>query len=220
MAASFKAPTIAYDLPGHGKSLEFPNAGPPKVAARAVMEDAAARGIDRFHLMGHSMGGAISALIGLMDPEKVASMTLLAPGGFGPELNVPILEKWAAAQTEAQLRAALPAMFAPKYVIPDKLVDYLVDLRKVPGAVPKLISIMDSMNFNGEQGQLPIDDLISTLLPITVVWGNQDAIVPVTQTDQLKGRVDLRILDGIGHSPADECPDIVRKIMFDHLSRG
>lgn len=219
-AVSFKAPTLAYDMPGHGKSLAFPDAGPPKIAARAVLADTSARGINRFHLVGHSMGGAISALVGLMAPDKVASMTLLAPGGFGPKFNYPILQKWAAAKTESQLRAALPAMFGPSFEIPDKLVDYLVDVREIPGAVPKLISIMKGMSVDGQQGQLPVDDLISAGVPISVVWGDQDMIVPVAQTEQLKGRVDLHILEGIGHSPADECPDLVRKVILDNLARA
>ena len=90
--------TLAYDLPGHGLSLDFPGSGPAKTAARAVLADLAARGIARVHVAGHSMGGAVATLMALAEPETIASLTLLAPGGFGPEINGPLLRRYAAAR--------------------------------------------------------------------------------------------------------------------------
>ena len=49
--------TIAFDLPGHGRSRDFPGFGPPKVAARAVIAELDRRDIASAHLVGHSMGG-------------------------------------------------------------------------------------------------------------------------------------------------------------------
>src|SRR5882757_4225967 len=75
--------TLAYDLPGHGLSLDFPGGGAAKTAARAVLAALAARQTSqmrRVHLGGHSMGGASATLMALTAPEKVASLTLLAPG--------------------------------------------------------------------------------------------------------------------------------------------
>ena len=83
--------TIAYDLPGHGLSLDFPGRT-AKAAAQAILADLAARGMKRVHLVGHSMGGAVATLMAL-SPERVASLTLLAPGGFGPEINGPLMRR-------------------------------------------------------------------------------------------------------------------------------
>src|SRR5690606_17174158 len=54
------AAVLRYDLPGHGGSLDYPDAGTPKVAAQAILADLAERGIARAHFIGHSMGGAIA----------------------------------------------------------------------------------------------------------------------------------------------------------------
>ena len=89
---------LAYDLPGHGDSFGFPDAGPPKVAANAILADLDARGIASAHFAGHSMGGAIAALTALFQPQRVASLTLLSPGGFGPEINQRLLKRYAAAK--------------------------------------------------------------------------------------------------------------------------
>ncbi len=216
-AISFKAPTIAYDLPGHGKSTGFPNAGPPKIAARAVIADMDARALKQVHLVGHSMGGAIASLIALMAPDRVASLTLLAPGGFGPELNHSVLMDWAAARTQREVETVLPHFFGPDYVIPEKMVEYQMEPRAQPGAVDALISIAEDVFEGGRQGVLPIDDLVQLDLPMSVIWGQLDNIVPAMQASQLRDRVDLHLLENVGHSPVEEAPDLVRRTILNHV---
>ena len=65
--------TIAFDLPGHGYSLDFPEDCNAVVAAKAVMTELAEMALSRVHLVGHSMGGAVAALIALKQPDLVAS---------------------------------------------------------------------------------------------------------------------------------------------------
>ena len=219
-AVSFKAPTIAFDLPGHGKSVDFPDAGPPKIAARAMLAEMDAYGISKAHLVGHSMGGAVSSLIGLMAPERVASMTLLAPGGYGTEVNHPVLHDWAAAKEADALRAVLSHFFGPDYEINQKMVDFQVELRAAPGAVAKLVEIAQLLFAGGQQGKLPVDDLLAKDIPTSVVWGDLDAIVPVHQSEQLNGKVDLHIVKGIGHSPLEEAPDLVRELVLSRVAAG
>ena len=217
-AVSLKAPTIAFDLPGHGKSIDFPEAGPPKIAARAVLAEMAARGISKAHFVDHSMGGAISSLIGLMAPERMASMTLLAPGGYGTEVNHQVLHRWASAKEADELKSLLSHFFGHDYVIHEKMIDFQVELRAQPSAVEKLIEIAELLFAGDQQGQLPVDDLLVNDIPTSVIWGDLDAIVLVHQSDQLRGRVDLQIVDGMGHSPLEEAPDQVRDVVLKHVA--
>ena len=111
-----EARLLAYDLPGHGQSLECEGIGGAKPAARAILADLAARRLGKVHLVGHSMGGAIATLMALADPSRVASLTLLAPGGFGPEINAGLLRRYAAANGRKEIRACLAAMSGPRSV--------------------------------------------------------------------------------------------------------
>ncbi|MEP0943081.1 MAG: alpha/beta fold hydrolase [Rhizobiaceae bacterium] len=219
-AVSFKAPTVAFDLPGHGKSLNFPEAGPPKTAARAVLSELDARDLPKVHLVGHSMGGAVSSLIALMAPERVASMTLLAPGGYGNEVNHEVLHKWAAAKQADELSVVLTQFFGPEYVIQEKMIDFQVELRSANGAVEKLTEIAELLFSGGQQGKLPVEDVLAKNIPTSVVWGELDAIVPVHQSTQLEGRVDLHVVPGVGHSPLEEAPDLVRQLVLQHVAAG
>src|SRR5205814_264815 len=44
------------------------------------------------HLVGHSMGGGIAAVLALRRPDLVASLSLIASAGLGPEINGPFIE--------------------------------------------------------------------------------------------------------------------------------
>ncbi len=215
---SFKAPTLAFDMPGHGNSLDYPDFGPPAKAAKAVITELVERGIEYAHFVGHSMGGAISSLVALMAPERIASLTLLAPGGYGTEFNHPLLMQWAGAKTREELAGVLPNFFGPGFNIPDKMIDFQLEARSKIGSVDALVSIGSGMSSDGKQGMLPVDDVLNGPYPISVVWGEDDQVLPVSQAKEIEDKVDLHILKGVGHSPVEEATDAVRKVVLAQLS--
>ncbi|HRP79490.1 MAG TPA: alpha/beta fold hydrolase [Aquamicrobium sp.] len=198
---------LAYDLPGHGGSYDFPDAGPPKVAASAILADLAARGIDRAHLVGHSMGGAVAALMALIEPQRVASLTLLAPGGFGPEINQRLLIRYAAAADEAVLEACLEAMFGWFSAVPEGLAGGLITERAAPGRREKLQAMAAGLARDGRQGMLPRDRLAALSIPATVAWGGLDNVLPARHAQDLPAGFELRLFPDLGHMLPEEAPD-------------
>jgi 2-hydroxy-6-oxonona-2,4-dienedioate hydrolase/4,5:9,10-diseco-3-hydroxy-5,9,17-trioxoandrosta-1(10),2-diene-4-oate hydrolase len=77
---------ILPDQPGFGGSYR-PDAtalnevGITQLTATAILETLDALGIDAFHLMGNSLGGAAAIAITLAAPKRVSSLVLMAPGG-------------------------------------------------------------------------------------------------------------------------------------------
>ncbi len=217
LALSHLTSSLAYDLPGHGGALNYPGFGPPKVAARAVIADLSARCLDRVHLVGHSMGGAISSLVALFDPQRVASLTLLAPGGFGPEIDQKMLEQWAGAQTHEEFAQLLPHFFAPGFHVSEEMITPHVKARSQPGAGEALQKIAREVFVNGKQGMLPLDALLALDVPLSLIWGTLDSIIPVSHALPLEGRVDLHIVEDMGHMPVEEQPELVKKVILQHL---
>src|SRR5690349_13614509 len=78
---------VALDLPGHGGSVRQVGAGDAESFAAAITDALATLDIERFHLVGHSMGGAIALVLAGEMPTRIASLTLLAPAGLGSEVN-------------------------------------------------------------------------------------------------------------------------------------
>ncbi|WP_137932509.1 alpha/beta fold hydrolase [Mesorhizobium comanense] len=218
-ALSPLARTLAYDLPGHGLSLDFPGAGPAKVAARAVLADPAVRAAKRIHLVGHSMGGAVAALMALIEPAKVASLTLLAPGGFGPEINAPLLRRYAAASDLTEILACLEAMSGHGSPPARHIADVLCDMRGRPGQVEKLIEVADAMTRDDRQGVIPRDQLDTLSMPVMAVWGSDDPVLPSTQADDLPPHFHVHHVLAAGHMLIEEAPDLVASIIQRNMNR-
>jgi pimeloyl-ACP methyl ester carboxylesterase len=78
--------TLALELPGHGLSSK--DVGTGDAALFTVIEATlVALDVERVHVVGHSMGGALAVLLAARRPERIATLTLLAPARLRPEIN-------------------------------------------------------------------------------------------------------------------------------------
>ncbi|CCV15933.1 alpha/beta fold hydrolase [Mesorhizobium sp. STM 4661] len=213
------ARTLAYDLPGHGLSLDFSEGGTAKTAARAILADLAARKIRRVHLTGHSMGGAAAVLMALAEPEKIASLTLLAPGGFGTEINGPLLRRYAAAADRNEIRACLAAMSGPQSPPSERIVDVHGEMRARPSQLQKLVEIAAAMTRDDRQGVIPRERLETLTMPVMVVWGTDDAVLPFTQADGLPAHFHLHHVLEAGHMLVEEAPGVIAETVRHNMKR-
>lgn len=75
---------VALDLPGHGLSTQRP-AGARYYFDDYVFDTLAAAdelGWDQFHLLGHSLGGAVASIVAAASPKRIISLALIE--GLGP----------------------------------------------------------------------------------------------------------------------------------------
>ncbi|CAD7024375.1 alpha/beta hydrolase [Pseudorhizobium endolithicum] len=208
-------PVLALDLPGHGGSIPAGTGG-AGFMAKAIASVLKERGIDRFHLAGHSMGGAMAALLALRQPERLASLTLLAPGGFGPHINGAALRRYAFAEDVAQMAKALGSMCGPDHGLDNRQVQAVLDARRLPGAREALAKILKVILADPEgrtQGVLPTEDLARLPMPVQVLWGTADPILPAGQADDLPPTVAVRRLAGAGHMLVEERPEEVMQAL-------
>lgn len=207
------ASVLAYDLPGHGGSFAWPDAGSAKVAAQAVLGDLAERGITQAHLVGHSMGGAVAALMAILEAPRVASLTLLSPGGFGPDINHRLLTRYASAADEASLRPCMEAMYGWMSPIADDSVAQALAARAGEGRSELLMKMSTGLARDGKQGQLPRERLEQLTMPVSVVWGELDNVLPVRQTRGLPSQFGVHLFPDLGHMLPQEAPDEMSAII-------
>jgi len=209
-----KKRSLAFDLPGHGDALDWPRIGNAGVAAKAVAQSLSALGLTRVHLVGHSMGGAVAALIALRNPDLVASMTLLAPGGFGPEINHRLLRRYAAATDPDMMEVLLEQFFGWEFRLPKFLAKMAAESRARPGAVATLEAIADDIIDGSVQRTLPRDELAALQMPIKVLWGTQDRVLPTRQAHKLPGTVATHIFERVGHMVHLEIPQETTRLIL------
>lgn len=205
--------TLAYDLPGHGASLAIADATSPRKAAQAIAADLAARNLPRVHLVGHSMGGAVAVLTALAAPERIASLTLLSPGGIGPEIDGPVLRRYAVATDAVELAACLAAMSGPDAQPPAAAVDALLAMRRAAGQIERLAEIAAAITRDDRQGAIPAAMLAALSMPVRVLWGTHDPVLPVSQTEGLPAHFSVHRLPRAGHMLIEERPDEVVEAM-------
>lgn len=209
--------TLALDLPGHARSLNYQGFGSAGFAAKAVINEMDRRGISRFHLAGHSMGGAVAALAAIRHPQCVLSLTLLAPGGFGPEINAALLRSFAAAQTPAEIKSCLEIMSAPGAAIPDELIATQAVQRQLPGQTEALRHIASTILAGDGQGVIGLASLDTLAMPVSVLWGEEDRMMPVAQLDNAPERFRRTALARIGHMLVDEAPETVARVILETI---
>ncbi len=215
LAADFR--TLAFDLPGHGGSLNWDGRCVPAKMASAIWEDLDRRGIGKVHLAGHSMGGSVATLMTMFAGDRVASLTLLAPGGFGTEINSRVLRRYAVADTPETVRMAEENMFGWAGEVPDSVVARTLESRQVPGQIEKLVEIAAHITNDDKQGVLPREELAKFSMPVKVLWGTQDRVLPTRQAHRLPGHFAGHIFEDTGHMLPDEIPDAVIRLVRENV---
>ena len=203
----------ALDLPGHGQSSATHGKGSARVLLEAVFALMDSLVLPRAHLVGHSLGGAIALLMAAAKPERVASVTGIAPGGLGPELNRTFIDGFIAANARKPMQEALGLLFARPEAVTRSMVEEALHYKRQDGAVEALTAIA-AANFTPGGQKSGLRELLPNLKPpVQIIWGRQDTIIPVRQADGLPSNVATTLLDDAGHMPhMERAADVNRLI--------
>jgi len=157
------------------------------------------------------MGGAIACLMALKARDRVQSLTLAAPGGFGFEINDATLRSYALAIDQSGLATAFSALMAEGQAADRRAVEYLVTARQTPRATERLLAVLKAFLVEREgrtgQGTLPLDALADLGLVTRLLWGDADPVLPVTQARAIWPGAKTVLVPGAGHMLIEEAPD-------------
>ena len=219
LAGSFRV--YAVDLPGHGASGKDVGSGGLDLLADAVAGVLDAVGAGRAHLVGHSMGAAVALAVAARDPGRVGSLTLIAPAGFGRPINAGFLRGFADAQTRRELKPVVGQLFADEQLVTRQLVEDLLAYKRLDGVSEALHALLD-MLLDGDAQRVDSAAMLSSVggaVPVTVVWGGADRIIPAAQAASVAG-ADVVIVDGAGHMPHMERPAEVQAAIEQAIARA
>jgi len=170
----------ALDLPGHGTSAKDVGDGSVDTLADAVLGVLDAIGAERAHLVGHSLGGAVAVTATARDPRRISSLTLIAPVGFGPAVNSGFLRGFANAQTRRELKPLIGQLFADQSLVTRQLIDDLLAYKRLDGVGEALHALLGTL-LDGDSQRADSAAAVTVIggaVPVTVVWGSADRIIP------------------------------------------
>lgn len=192
-------PVYAVDLPGHGGSAKQVEDGSVAGLARTIRAYMDAAGIDKAHLVGHSLGGAIAVAIAADAPDRVTALTLVAPAGFGAEIAGDFIAGFISETRSRKLRPVLEMLVANPGMVSADMVEDVLKFKRLDGA-PDALRAVAGANFEGSTQKQSLRDRLAALsVPVQVVWGEDDRILPAAHAEGLPDSVKVTRIPGAGH---------------------
>ncbi|GAA5000637.1 alpha/beta hydrolase [Pseudoluteimonas lycopersici] len=218
------------DLPGWGASERKPGADYGFVA-QAERVAAFIRAVSPGKpvvLLGHSMGGGITALVAARHPELVSRVGLLDAAGvrfrdnrFGEEVLAG--KNPFAVTDDASLHAYLDVLFFDKSkapAIPWPASVGFIRQRRADAAFEQ--SVLDKIG-RGPQRFLPGEEAANIHQPALLLWCKQDAVIDASALDLYAARMPQArklLLDGCGHMSITEQPHNVAMAVESLIEQG
>ena len=209
-----KRPVISVDLPGHGKSGRSVGDGtvPSTGALLSALPDAI--GLDRFHLLGLSYGGALAMDLAGRIPDRILSLTCVSATGLGHEVNLDFILGYLDAETPEAMRPQLEKLYHDTRKINDAMVGYAL-FGRADAAYRDCVRHITNANFlDGGQRYSYRDTITGFPFPVNLVWGREDCIVPVAHAESLGPDIPVHIFDGVGHMPNAEAADRFNELVI------
>lgn len=213
---------IAIDLPGFGES-PVPEGGMPHgmhATVQQLGEWFAESGLDKPHVAGNSLGGAIA--LELAAADLVSSATALSPAGF---------------YTDAERKRALRMLSTMRYntFIPGPVMKLGLRLPFIrtmsfgplvvhPSRLPVQRAYEDALAMRRGKGFRPVAKSAldyrfdgQPTVPVTVAWGTKDRILQPHQASRaakLLPNARHEPLPDCGHIPMSDAPELVASLIL------
>jgi pimeloyl-ACP methyl ester carboxylesterase len=210
---------VAMDLPGHGLSSK-PTARVPYTLdplAECVVKSMDELGISRCVLVGHSMGAAICARVAVLAPERVSALALLAPAGFGTELDLRVLRSLTPNFLSSLLphlvrRWMIELVFAAVYGSLYRPTSRDVDEYWAPTQFPAFARAMWTLLHCFEWSAGSDWGFGEISVPTVVLDGGRDNMVVrrwVRRYAEVLPNATLKVIENCGHVIPEEAPEAV-----------
>ena len=204
---------IALELPWHGESGGWQRSGGVQALAQHLEQVIIELELGTVDLVGHSLGGAIAVCLASQQTNMVRRLTLLAPVGFGTEINLSAVEQFTEELSVSEIELALSRLFYDLRWVSKDLIEAT---KKNFGSSSRRVQARNLLKSIFPSGSQEWDgqSLLSKLnQPVRIIWGEEDLILPVRHLNGLPGWVAQHRLSKVGHVPQIEAAPLLLRIL-------
>jgi pyruvate dehydrogenase E2 component (dihydrolipoamide acetyltransferase) len=205
--------TLALELPGHGLSSKDVGSGDIAFFTEVIEAVLTVLEVERVNVVGHSMGGALALALATRQPERIATLSLLAPAGLGSEINGAFIDAFMRASRRKDAVEALRYLVHDPSLISRAMVEEFLRYKRLDGVVQALETVARAWFPQGHQAVDLIGTLRDLTMPIQVIWGRGDRIIPAAHADTVASSIQVHMLDGVGHLPHMERTGEVNRLL-------
>jgi pimeloyl-ACP methyl ester carboxylesterase len=222
--ASAGRQVIAIDLPGFGQS-ERPRRvryfGPDAAFyPRFVTGAMDVLGIERAHIAGNSMGGAVAYMTAVTAPSRTRSLVLVAPGGLGRDvaffLRACSLPGFGLVARLPRPRSAAREVLRTCFYDAGRITPELYEEAERYGnsSFPEFVRALSAgVGIRGVRRSLRQAWMARSSLypgPALVVWGREDLVLPLRHLADVHAtlpQAQIALIERCGHMPQAERPE-------------
>ncbi len=168
-------------------------------------------------IIGSSLGGRISIEYAIHNPQNIEKMILVSPA-INDESS-PALQSYIQAALHPTFEDAKKAflMMENGKNIDDKFVIEFINRMKLPNSKMAFLA-----SLIGLKKEIPTQEKFARLVsPTLLIWGTEDKVIPISNAEKFNGSVknfQYYTMDGCGHVPFAEKPELFSKIAMNFLS--
>lgn len=205
---------LALDAPGSGRSGSPATPEGFSLPARVAAVEALATALrlDRFDLVGHSLGGATAGLFCLARPERVGRLVLVDAAGFtaATEAEMERFRRLTRPRDREGARRLFDLLFFAKpFPVPGALADALARRYLAPNVQSTIAGAGQAGVFLGREKELPAGTAL--------IWGAEESLFPVADAETAAAKIrggTLATIPGAGHDvPLEKHMEFMRALL-------
>ncbi|HEV7755689.1 MAG TPA: alpha/beta hydrolase [Mycobacteriales bacterium] len=218
----------AVDMLGHGYTDSVDEPYRIERYVRHILDYADAEGLDRFHIVGESLGGWVGGRLAADHPDRVGKLTLVAPGGT--VANPAVMER-----IKTSTRAAVEnddieltrkrlhlLMFDPAKDVSEELVQARHAIYHRPSFVAAIDRLLALQEMENRQPDLLTEEQMGRIqAPTLIVWGAENPFGDVPEATRMNRSIPgstLEVFPECGHWPQHEHSERFNELNLAHLS--
>ena len=140
-------------------------------------------------------------------------MSLIGSVGLGDDINHEYIYGFINAESRREIKPLLQQLVGDPKLINRNLIDDVLKSKRLDGVSEALRAIADSFIADGKQTESYREQLADLSIPIQVIWGSADKIIPADHSNGLPTSTNVHVLDGYGHLVQLEAASEVNQLL-------